>query len=131
MRKLISFLVLVLLISSCDLNNQKLLIFNNTDSRIYCKLLTDTILEPGQQVYQIEAGDSAYPNFVMGGNGAWEYKINHNSVDSTLHVFIFNIESVPNNNTLTKEIISNANFKRIDLKVQDLEKLDWKLKINK
>ena len=131
MRKLISFLVLIFLISSCDLNNQKLLIFNNTGARIYCHLLTDTILEPSQQVYQIEAGDSAYPNFVMGGNGAWEYKINHNSVDSTLHVFIFHIESVPNNNILTKEIISNANFKRIDLKVQDLEKLDWKLKINK
>jgi hypothetical protein len=131
MRKFISFLILIFLISSCDVNNQKLLIFNNTGARIYCQLLTDTILEPGQQVYQIEAGDSAFPNFVMGGNGAWEYKINHNSVDSTLHVFIFNIESVPNNNILTKEIISNANFKRIDLKVQDLEKLDWKLKINK
>ena len=45
-----------------------------------------------------------------------------------IHIFIFPVEFIPNN-ILTEKIISNANFKRIDLKVQDLEKLKWKLEL--
>ena len=104
---------------SCDINNQKLLVVNKTNSPIYIELLTDTVLNKELQLYKASANDSVRPNFVMGGKGAWEFSINHDSKDSTLHIFIFTEDKI------TDDIINNREFKRLDYKVKDLEALKW------
>ncbi len=105
--------------SSCDINNQKLLLVNKTSNTIYYRLLTDTVLNKGLQLYKASAYDTVRPNFVTGGKGAWEYSINKRSSDSTLHVFIFKTDKI------TDDIINNQEFKRLDYKVNDLEALKW------
>ena len=107
--------------SSCDINNQKLLLINKTSNPIYCCLLTDTILSRDLQLYKALAKDSVRPNFIMGGEGAWEYEIIKHSSDSTLHIFIFTTDKI------TDDIINNQRFKRFDYKIKDLEALKWKI----
>lgn len=109
----------MIVFSSCDINNQKLLLVNKTSNTIYYELKTDTVLSKDMQLYKVSAYDSVKPNFVMGGEGAWEYSINHDSKDSTLHIFIFTTEKI------TDDIINNQEFKRIDYKVKELEALKW------
>lgn len=104
---------------SCDINNQKLLFYNRTSTPIFYCLLTDTTLNKGLHLYEVSGNDSVRPNFVMGGEGAWEYKINKRSSDSTLHIFIFTT------NKITEDDIINRKFKRLDYKVKDLEALKW------
>lgn len=103
----------------CDINNQKLLLVNKTSNPIYYELLVDTVLTKELQLYKASAYDTVRPNFVRGGKGAWEYKINHDSEDSTLHVFIFTTDKI------TDDIINNQQFKRLDFKVKHLEALNW------
>ena len=118
MRKIFIMLVLIVC-SSCDINNQKLLLINKNSSPIYFCLLTDTTLSEDLQLYKVSANDSIKPNFTRGGKGAWEYSINHDSRDSTLHIFIFKADSI------TDEIIKNKRFKRFDYKIKDLEAINW------
>lgn len=109
----------MIVFSSCDINNQKLLLINKTSNTIYYELLTDTVLDKELQLYKVSAYDSVRPNFVMGGEGAWEYSINHDSKDSTLHIFIFTSDKITDN------IINNQEFKRLDYKVKNLDALKW------
>lgn len=118
MRSVLIILVMIVC-CSCDNNNQKLLLVNKTSNPIYYELLTDTVLSKELQLYKASAHDTVKPNFVMGGEGAWEYKINKRSSDSTLHIFIFTTD------TITDDVINNLQFKRLDYKVKDLEALNW------
>jgi hypothetical protein len=122
MRRLLFFLLLILF-TKCDLNNQKLLISNSSDKTLYYLLLTDTILSNDYQLNKLNSNSSVFPNFVFGGNGAWEYKINSDSKDSTLHIFILPSEY------LNDSIIKNRKYERLDFKVKDLNSLGWKVVI--
>ncbi len=119
--KYIIVTLLLVLSYSCDINNQKLLLINNTNDPIYVRLSIDTTPSKDAYLYKVLSHDSIWPNFVMGGEGAWEYKINSDSKDSTLHVFIFST------NILTESMIKDRNFKRLDFKIGELDSLNWKL----
>ena len=81
----------IALCMKCDLNNQKLLLINNTNETLYYRLLIDTLLYNDLYIYEISPFDSVWPNFVMGkGQGVWEYRINKESKDSALYIFVFN-----------------------------------------
>ena len=108
---------------TCDINNQKLQLTNRTDDPIYYELKTDTFLNTEMQLYRADPNETVKPNFVMGGDGAWEYEINNHSNDSTLYIFIFSTDKI------TDKVIKNRNYKRFDYKVKDLEALDWKIVI--
>ncbi len=112
-------IIVMIVCSSCDINNQKLLLVNKTSNTIYYRLLTDTVLNKELQLYRASANDTVRPNFVTGGKGAWEYAINKRSSDSTLHIFICTTDKI------TDDIINNQEFKRLDYKVKDLEALKW------
>ncbi|MGD9992544.1 MAG: hypothetical protein AB7S69_04525 [Salinivirgaceae bacterium] len=118
MRNILMIIVMIVC-SSCDINNQKLLLVNKTSNTIYYRLLTDTVINKELQLYKASAYDTVRPNFVMGGKGAWEYAINKRSSDSTLHIFIFTTDKI------TDDVINNQEFKRLDYKVKDLEALKW------
>jgi hypothetical protein len=103
----------------CDINNQKLLLINNTNDTIFYRLSIDSAAPREVQLNEALPHDSVWPNFVMGGVGAWEYKINTKSYDSTLHIFIFFTDKI------SDEVIANNQYKKIDLKIHDLESLKW------
>ena len=109
----------MIICSSCDINNHKLLLVNKTSNPIYYELLVDRVLPKEIQLYKASAYDTVRRNFVRGGKGAWEYKINNDSSDSTLHIFIFKTDKI------TDDIINNHQFKRLDYKIKDLETLKW------
>ena len=127
--KIIQCVIFVTLLSSCDMDNQKLLIVNHFDRKIYYHLYTDTVLYKDLYVYPLAKNDSIFPHFVRGlGEGVWEYEINTSSIDSTLHVFVFKIDTVTNNK-LTEEIIQKKQYTRLDLNVKELEKMNWRLEV--
>ena len=109
----------------CDFNNIKLKLINKGNTNIYYTLSMDTTLNEGIYVYKLNSKDSIYPNFVMGrGKGVWEYKINTESVDSSLHIFSFLYDDIHSNIIPSKIILANK-FRRLDLKVKDLDKMNW------
>jgi hypothetical protein len=124
MRSVLMILVMIVC-SGCDINNQKLLLVNKTNNPIYYELLTDTVLSKEHYLYKVSPYDSVRPNFVFGPEGAWEYKINTWSSDSTLHIFIFTTDKI------TDDVINKKQFKRLDYKVKDLEALNWKIVLSK
>jgi hypothetical protein len=126
--KNIVWFIIAVFICSCDMNNQKLVLVNQTDSNIYYRLLTDTAdFKKDLYVYKLNARDTVLPNFVMGTDPkGWENTINNESADSTLHIFIFRVDALPDNR-LTRQIIWERKYERYDFKVKDLEKSHWKL----
>ena len=125
MKKILLISTLVFLFVKCDMNNQKLALKNNSSKIIYYRLLTDTILDTGIQIYEAKPHETVMPNFVMGrGEGVWEYKINHQSPDSTLHIFIFMQKEID------ADVIIEKKYKRFDYKVKDLNSLNWTVTIN-
>lgn len=120
------YLIIIIFINiSCDPSCQKLIVVNKTNELIYYRLLTDTVLKQEYYLYSIFPNDSTKPNFVKGfcREGLWEYAINNESNDSTLHIFVFKI------NKLNNIIIRNHNYKRLDFRVKDLDSLKWRVEI--
>lgn len=126
MKKFIVFPGLIfMLFTGCDFDNHKLLLINNTNHIIYYRLLDDSAqLQSGMYVRYLGANDSVRPLFVRGGNGSWEYRINHYSPDSTLNIYLFD------DTVITNLTIKHSKFKRMRLKVKDLNRLHWKVTIN-
>ena len=124
MKKTFYYFLILFTFSSCDPSCQKLMFVNNTSDSIFYRLLTDTILKQNYYIYSIGPNDSTKPLFVMGGCGAWEYKINKESMDSTLYVFVLKTDK------LNDSIISNHEYKRFDFKVKDLDSLKWRIVYN-
>lgn len=116
-------LFLILILTKCDINNKKLLIINHSSKSIYYSLLLDTTLSRDSELFKINPNDSLFPTFVFGGEGAWEYKINSESLDSALHIFILD------RGYFDDSIIKNRKYKRIVLRVKDLNLMNWKLNI--
>lgn len=115
----------ILLLMKCDLNNQKLVLVNNSKDTIYYRLLLDTLLlNKDLYVYQLVPSDTVWPNFVMGrGNRAWENKIYTESKDSTLRIFIFNT------NKLNDSLFIGHKYKRMNFTVEELDKINWEITI--
>lgn len=118
MKKVLIFFLMIAF-SSCDLNYPKLTLVNNTDHPIYYRLLKDTILTSDIYLYTAPANDSVKPHFVMGGEGAWEYKINNDGLDSALYIFFFNYQ------TISDWAILNRDYRRYRFKVKDLDSMNW------
>jgi hypothetical protein len=115
----------LLLLTRCDRIDTQLLMVNNTDNIIYYYILPDTNLYVGKNIsnFNIHPHDSIRPRILIGGNGVWTYWINHESKDSTLHIFIFS------KNIITNQIIKEKDFRRLDYKVKDLNNLNWNVTI--
>src|SRR6187402_276361 len=112
------------LLASCDMDNHRLLLINNTDKEYEYRLLSDTTdLKEGLYIYTINEQDSARPLFVRGGDGAWAYTINNQSPDSTLNIYLFDKKEI------TSNIIKQHDYKRLRYKVKDLERLKWRVTI--
>ena len=117
--KSVLLVFLLIVCTNCDINNQRLLLVNNTSNPVYYRLLTDTVLNKDHQLYKADAYDTVRPNFAMGGEGAWEYAINQNSKDSTLHIYIFNNDNI-SDCTIRDNICHRKGFN-----LDELDSLNW------
>jgi len=107
-------------VTSCDINNQKLRLTNNSDVLVFYRLLTNNTPSLDLHTYHLYPFDTVYPNFVMGiGDGVWEYKINNKTKDSTLYIYIFDEENI------SEQKIKNNLYKKKGFKVKDLDSLNW------
>ena len=117
MKQLIFFIAIVL-ISGCDTLNEKLKLINESNNKLYYQVLPDTALYVDLFLEEFPMGDTVCPGLI-GGEGAWEYRINNKSVDSTLYVFIFFSKE------LDSSVIQNHQFYRKGFKVEDLNRMNW------
>jgi hypothetical protein len=133
-KALIVFIGSLIAIISCDMTNQKLLFINNSEDKVFYRLLLDTIITNETYVSMINPYDSIRPLFVNRGQGIWEFMINNKSIDSTLYIYVFNPEIknkvLPNPKCvkikdLNDDIIGKRQYVRKGFKVNDLNKLNW------
>lgn len=132
-QKLLKILFLILVISSCDYYDRRLTITNKTDNQICFDYDLDTILDvPSQTKKTYFVNNSLAPNetraiTLPGSTDMWFRKLNQ-SKDTTLSLFIFDYKTVLNSDwdSLRK---NNGYIQRLDLKINDVEKLEWKIEI--
>jgi len=123
--KYLLYVLLLIELCGCDTIVKKLELINNTNETKYCLMKSDTTLGhdyPNLSLNLIEVtpNDSVWPSLVSGNSDQiWEYMINNHSLDSTLFLYFFDT------NMIDKTIIDGKKYKRLDLKVKDLEKLHW------
>ena len=132
-QKLFQILFLVLIVSSCDYYDSRLTITNKTDNQICFDYDLDTILDvlsQNQKIYFVNnslAPNETRPITLPGSTDMWIRKLNQ-SKDTTLSFFIFDYKTVLNSDwdSLRK---NNGYIQRLDFKLKDLEKIDWKIEI--
>jgi len=105
---------------ACNLNSLKLTVINDTENIIYYQLVPDTIPRPNEGFYTLYPYETDMPAFLKQyGLMPWVDQINRHSVDSTLHIFIFQT------NQVTDEMIKNREYVRLSYKVKELDSLNW------
>lgn len=132
-QKLFQILTVILIVSSCDYYDSRLTITNLTDNQICFDYDIDTILDiPSQNQKIYFVNNSLSPNetraiTLPGSTDMWIRKLNQ-SKDTTLSFFIFDYKTVLNSDwdSLRK---NNGYIQRLDFKLKDLEKIDWKIEI--
>jgi len=87
MRNLLFLLFSIIISYGCDIDSKELILVNHGYDTIYYELQVDTFLEKKEYLYDLAPFDSVCPLFVRGSKGAWDYKINKDSKDSTLHIY--------------------------------------------
>ena len=123
MRKSFMLILVIIQICGCDIDSKKLQLVNQSNETLFYKLQVDTFLENKAFLYKITPNETIYPLFVRGSTGAWDRKINNDSKDSSLHIFIFKTEKI------NDSIIKNRDYKRLDFRVKDLDSLKWRVEI--
>jgi hypothetical protein len=133
-KALILFIGCLVVLVSCDMTNQKLLFINNSQNRVFYRLLLDTIISNETYVSAINPHDSVRPLFANMGQGTWEFKINNKSIDSTLYIYVFSPDiknkELPNPKSikikdLNGDIIGERQYIRKGFKIKDLNNLNW------
>lgn len=117
MKQLIFFTVIIF-ISGCDTLNEKLKLVNESSNILFYQVLTDTTLYVDLFLEEFPMGDTISAGLI-GGEGAWEHRINNKSIDSTLYVFIFFSKELDSN------VIQNHEFYRKGFTVEDLNRINW------
>ena len=132
-QKLFQILTVILIVSSCDYYDSRLTITNLTDNQICFDYDLDTILDvlsQNQKIYFVNnslAPNETRPITLPGSTDMWLRELNQ-SKDTTLSLFIFDYKTVLNSDwdSLRK---NNGYIQRLDFKLKDLEKIDWKIEI--
>lgn len=139
-------LLLIAFLHGCDQVDRRLTIVNKTSKAVFFVLSKDSILDENnpnykKQIYTISnkadthwttqdyfvKPKSEKQSEILGING-WTSFINQDCQDSTLYVFVFDAVDFSNNSW---EGVKNKNLyrARLPLKVEDLEKIYWKVVI--
>jgi hypothetical protein len=125
MLKIIILLSFTIFFIGCDLECRKLAITNKSEYNIFYTIDLKKEIFINDYLYEIKPSDTVLPLLFRGTNilkehdKIWIDYINLHSKDSTLHIFIFK------DSKISDEIIKNKDYKRIDLKVKDLEAINW------
>ncbi|MBN3584570.1 hypothetical protein JYB64_19420 [Algoriphagus aestuarii] len=141
--KLPIVILFLLFIIGCDPIDDKLIIDNQTQNKIYFALSPhdhlSKLFEEGLDKFNVEVtyknyvneieADSKQRQLLTGGGNAWERYINETCQDSMLRVFTFNIDTL-NKYSWSEIIEKNYYLKKIELSVKDLEKQGWQIKFH-
>jgi len=120
MRKVLILLFSLFAFYACDINSLKLMLINDTENTVYYQLFTDTVPSPNIHYRLLYPYETFKPAFYVGSPGtSWVNRINKYSIDSTLHIFIFQSDQI------TDEIIKNREYVRLSFKVKELDSLNW------
>lgn len=114
-----------MMLFGCDPYMTKLEIVNNSNEQAFYIFLLDTSVInnlPPSDAEKIEPLQSKWPILGNGkGEHFWEDFINEYSKDSSLYIYFFNSIEI------TEQVINERRYKRYDLKVKDLDSLQWKV----
>lgn len=119
-----------------DKTDNKLKVFNNTGKNFYLKLKEDTVLlledighmNEKSRFNVIKANDTCIPLFAFKTHGGYIRKINKECIDSTMFLYLFEIDSVKKYGW--DLIIKNDDmFIRKGFKIKDLDSINWFIKI--
>lgn len=139
-KRLIALLLInnIVLYYSCvfDRDDHKLKLYNNTNKLFYYILKEDTLLKL-EDVNYIEkesrfniakVNDTCLPLFARINEGGYISKINKECIDSTMFLYLFEIDSVIKYGW--NSIINNETmFIKKGFKVKDLDSIKWFIKI--
>jgi hypothetical protein len=122
--------------STCDLNDNKLLLINNSNATIYYLAYPDTIVNIKSvenfaiiPYRKISIGDSTHPIFARLNEGGFKNKINDVSIEKRLHMFYFFVDSV--NKYGWEKVLKLNLFKREDYSENELDSLKWIIKFKR
>ena len=127
MRKVLILLFSLFVFSACDPCNQKLILINNTEDSIYFDWSTNTVPTVNTYWELLYPYDTVKPCYM----GGWIYAINRESIDSTLHIFIFPMDRITDDLKNSKEVqltdeqIKNSKYERLSFTVKELDSLNW------
>ncbi|RKD85039.1 hypothetical protein [Mangrovibacterium diazotrophicum] len=132
-QKLFQVIVIILIASSCDYYDNRLVIANKTDKPICYDYDLDTILDvssTNRKDYILN--NSIQPNetrsiSIPGSTDMWIRKI-YQSKDTTMSFYIFDYETVLLSDWDSLRL-NNGYVKRLDYELVELEKIDWKIEI--
>lgn len=123
MKELLKYtlVLLVLLTTACDFYNPKLKVINDSDHKMFYWLKLDTNLNNLEYyIYPLAIGDTGMPSFSRSrSSNVWEHKINNQSIDSMLHIYILYEKEI------SQKIIDNKEYKHYAYTVKDLDSMNW------
>ena len=136
----IVFLLIVSIISnsSCvfDRDDHKLKLYNDTNKEIYFILKKDTLLqlkdvkfiEEESRFNTVKVKDTCLPLFARINAGGYIRKINEECMDSTMFLYLFEIDSVKKYGWASN-IKKESMFIKKGFKVKDLDNINWIIKL--
>jgi len=134
----ITLLISIVIIFSCiDKFDKKLKLVNDTKKNFFQIVKEDTTLLISDVNYidtnsvhrVLKSDDILYPIFAFKNHGGYTKKINEQCLDSTMYLYLFEIDSVKKyhwNSIIKKESM----FIKKGFKVKDLDSMRWVIKIN-
>jgi hypothetical protein len=136
---LIQFFIISFTFFSCvfDKSDNKLKLVNNTQNQFYYIVKKDSTLQKNDVNYIntneksifhfANINDTCFPLFAFKNQGGFIRKINQECLDSTLFIYIFEVDSVKKYNW--DLIISKKLFSLKGFKIKNLDSLNWIIKM--
>ena len=138
-KKIFYLLMALITLLSCESVDSRLQVINRSKKTIFFHLSKDTILNMNSQfvnpngdiirtvdLVDVIPPDSSQKVSIIGVGNAWKRYVESNFPDSTLNLFIIDLNTLkqlPKENIIT----SNEALYRFELHVKDLEKLNWQI----
>lgn len=126
-------------ITSCvfDQLDLKLKLYNNSDKTFYNIIKKDTSLVTEDVTFITDktwgftcnVNDTASPTFAFRNHGGYVHKINKEGLDSSLYLYLFEVDSVKKYGW-EKIINDEKMYFRKGYKVKDLDSINWVIKIS-
>ncbi|HBF87269.1 MAG TPA: hypothetical protein DDX39_01410 [Bacteroidales bacterium] len=115
-----------MILLGCDEFDSRLKVYNKSNKRILAECSKDTIIEDSLYYDLLVTPGIVRPNETISFTyEKWDIYIKNEFQDSKLHMFIFDYEKLTQYAVYGKVISRDSLYKRYDLTVDSLEKMNW------